>query len=173
MTRRRAAFSLVETVIAVGIFACAIATMLALLPVLTRQSAEATDALVARHLTGPLRVELAGLAAHGGFDGLAMAIPVMGVPLENGLLFVADRDGARLQSAGYLPPAAAARIPPEEQFFAVEVWRFDQSPLAYEPNGAVLPLYVRISGPYRMPGNDHPTPLADRSQFAFAVALNR
>jgi hypothetical protein len=169
---RHSAFSLVEVVIAVGIFAVAVATILALLPALTRPSSEATDSLVAQQQPDNLRIELQRLAG-AGFDALATAAPVMAAPLENGLLLVASRDGARLHSSGYLPPSASLRIPPDEQYFAVEVWRFSQPPLAYDAGAAVLPLYVRVSWPYRNPGSGTPTALADRKQVTFTVAINR
>lgn len=169
---RRAGFSLIEVVIAVGIFALAVATMLALLPSLTRQTSDTADTLVAQRLPDNLRVELQRLA-RGNFDALATAIPIMSAPLDNGLRCVASRDGARLHSVTYLPPAAGAQIPEGEQYFAVEVWRFNQQPLAYDATAAILPVYVRVSGPYRNSGSVTPTVLEDRSQFTFTAAINR
>jgi hypothetical protein len=169
---RHSAFSLVEVVLAVGIFAVAVATMLALLPALTRQTAESADALVAQELPDNLRVELQRLAAQN-FNELAAAVPVMTAPLDNGLLFVASRDGGRLHSFNYRPPAVGSQIPTGEQYFAVEVWRFSQKPLAYDPAGSVLPLYVRVSGPYRLPAAATVTSLGDRSQITFTLVIAR
>ncbi|MBI2497848.1 MAG: prepilin-type N-terminal cleavage/methylation domain-containing protein [Opitutae bacterium] len=169
---RQAGFSLLEVVIAVGVFALAVTAVLALLPMLTRQAAAAADTLAAQQFPDALRVELQRLA-RADFDALAAAIPVMTAPLENGLPFVATRDGARLHSSGHLPPPVDARIPDAEQYFAIEVWRFNQPPLAYDPGAAVLPLYVRVSGPCRIPGSTAPTALADRHQVTFTLALNR
>ena len=157
---------------AVGIFAMAVTTLIALLPALTRQLAESADALVAQQLPDNLRLELQRLAS-SRFDALASAIPVMDAPLTDGLLLVASRDGARLHSASYLPPSANSQISPDEQYFAIEIWRFSQPPLAYDAAAAVLPLYVRISSPYRTPGATVPTAAADRSQFTFTLAIKR
>lgn len=169
---RQSGFSLLEVVIAVGVFAMAIAAVLALLPMLMRQSAVAADTLAAQQFPDAVRVELQRLA-RADFDALAAAIPVMTAPLDNGLAFVATRDGARLHSAVYLPPGLSTRIPEGEQYFAVEVWRFDQPPLAYDSSAAVLPLYVRVSGPYRIPGSTTPTRLEERSRVTFTLAINR
>jgi prepilin-type N-terminal cleavage/methylation domain-containing protein len=169
---RHAAFSLIEVVVAIGIFAVAVTAMLALLPALTRQAAEVDDALAAQRLPDGIRIELQRLA-RGNFDALATAIPVMTAPLDNGLLLVAARNGTRLHSVNHLPPPTNQQLSPEEQYFAVEVWRFDHAPLAYDPTGAVLPLYARVSGPYRVPGAATPTALSDRYQLTFTLVINR
>ena len=123
-------------------------------------------------LPDSLRLELQRLAS-GNFNGLAAAAPVMAAPLANGLDFAATRDGSRLQSLTYLPPVASAQVAASAQYFYVEVWRFSQAPLSYDATAAVLPLYVRVSWPYRNPGSATPTALADRSQLTFTIALNR
>ena len=169
---KRAGFSLIEVVLAAGIFAVAVTMMLALLPALTRQSAESADALVAQGLPDRLRVELRRLAAND-FNGLANTIPVMGVPLKNGLLFVASRDGSRLHSANYLPPATSQSLPQEQRYFAIEAWRFNQGTLQYDGPASVLVVHVRVSWPAYNPGSTAVTPLADRSQFTFPIAINR
>jgi prepilin-type N-terminal cleavage/methylation domain-containing protein len=169
---KRGGFSLIEVVVAAGIFAVAVTVMLALLPALTRQSAESADALVAQGLPDRLRVELQRLASND-FNGLAHTVPVMGAPLEHGLLFVASRDGGRLHSANYLPPATSRLLPPEQRFFAIEAWRFNQGELRFDGTAPVLAVHVRVSWPYRLPGSTAVTPLADRSQFTFTLALSQ
>lgn len=171
--RPLAGFSLVEVVIAVGIFAMAVTVALALLPALTRQAGETTDALAAQRLPDGIRLELQRLAASGGFDALANRVPVMSAPLTSGLELVAAHDGLKVQAVDYLPPVASEQLPPAEQYFAVEVWRFAQAPLAYDSSAAVLPLYVRVSWPYRPPASLTPTAPVDRQQISFAVALSR
>jgi hypothetical protein len=169
---KRAGFSLIEVVLAAGIFAVAVTVMLALLPALTRQSAESADALVAQRLPDSLRVELRRLAAND-FNGLANTIPVMGAPLESGLLFVASRDASRLHSANHLPPATNQVLPQAQRFFAIETWRFNQGALQYDGAASVLVIYVRVSWPAHNPGSTDVTPLAARSQFTFTLAINR
>lgn len=167
------AFSLIEVIIAVGVFAVAVVVILALLPPLSRQAADSADALVAQSLPDCVRVELARLATGGGFDALANRLPVMVSPLADGLLLVAARDARRLYSADYLPPPAVGRLLQMEQYFFVEVWRFNQPPLRFDPAAAVLAVYVRVSWPYQNPGAMTATPLASRSQLTFTVSLNR
>jgi hypothetical protein len=169
---KRTGFSLIEVVLATGIFAVAVTVMLALLPSLTRQNTEAADALVAHRLPDSVRVELQRLAAND-FSALAATIPIMAAPLDNGLLFVASRDGARLHSADYLPPADNLLLPPEQRYFAIEVWQFSQGALQYDATAPVLAVGVRVSWPCYNPGSPAPTPLADRSQFTFVITLRR
>ncbi|MDB6166705.1 MAG: hypothetical protein JWQ83_1845 [Lacunisphaera sp.] len=161
-----------EVVIAVGVFAVAVTVMLALLPALTRQNTDTADALVAQRLPDALRVELRRVAS-SDFNALAAAIPVMTAPLINGLALVAARDGNRLHTMSYQPPAAGASIPPGEQYFLVETWRFNQPPLAYDRAASVLVVYARVSWPYSNSGSVAPTALADRDQFTFLVSINR
>jgi hypothetical protein len=169
----RRAFSLVEVVIATGVFALAVTAVLGLLPALTRQSSDSGDSLTAQRLPDSIRLELQRLSATGGFDALANSAPIMSAPLLDGLTLVAPRDGARLHSLVYLPPPPGGRIQSSEQYFLVEVWRFNRVPLSYDPLSAVLPLYARVSWPYRVPGSADVTPLADRQQITFAVSLTR
>jgi hypothetical protein len=169
----RAAFSLIEVVIAVGVFALAIVVILGLLPALTRSAAEASDALVAQNFPDPLRIELMRLVASGGFDALAGRLPEMSVPLADGLALVAAHEGRSVQTVDFLPPPSAGQLPEADRYFLIEVWRFDQPPLRYDPAAAMLPAYVRVSWPYRLPGAADPTPLEARSQITFTVSLHR
>src|SRR3990170_3450498 len=93
----RRAFSLVEVVIAVGIFSAAIVVVLSLLPSLLRQSADSSDRLIAQRLTDAIVIELDRQALAVGFDGLAATVPVMSAPLENGWSLVAVANGLRIE----------------------------------------------------------------------------
>lgn len=172
-TRTYRGFTLIEVVIAVGIFAAAVTVALALLPALTRQAGDAGDAQAAQRLPDGIRVELQRLAVTGGFDALANRVPVMSSPLPGGLDLVAARDCSRVHSGSYLPPALSEQLPLAEQYFAVEVWRFSQPPLAYDPAAAVLALTVRVSWPYHAPASPAPVALADRQQITFTLSLRR
>jgi len=164
-------FSLIEVVIAVGIFAIGIAVVLALLPSLVRQGAESGDRLVAQRLPDAVQAELSRLSA-AGFDALAAEAPVMGTPLDNGLVLVASRDGARVQSRDYRPPASG-RLADTDQYFLVECWRFPDGALRYDGAQSSLALAVRVSWPYRVPGTLAPTAPAARYDLMFTVSLNR
>jgi type II secretory pathway pseudopilin PulG len=166
----RRGFSLVEVVIAVGIFAGSLVVVLSLLPSLVRQSADSADRLVAQRMVDAVRSELERQATSIGFDALASTVPVMNVPLENGRALVATATGLRIEPATGIGSGGIALA---EQHFFVEVWRFPQAPLSYDSNAAVLPLYVRISWPYRVRGFSASTSLADRNQFTTSVAIDR
>jgi hypothetical protein len=165
------AFSLVEVIIAVGLFAIAVTAVLGLLPPLTRQAAETSDRLAAQRLPDAVKAEMVRLAA-GNFDGLAAGMPLMGTPLGSGLPLVATRDGSRLHARDFRPPSAG-RIADSDQYFLVEVWRFPSGPLAYDPAQSALAMFVRVSWPYRQPGSTSPTAPEARHELVFTVALNR
>jgi prepilin-type N-terminal cleavage/methylation domain-containing protein len=166
-------FSLVEVVVAVGIFAVAVVVILALLPSFIREGTDSADALIAQRLTDAVYIELERVAAVGGFDALASAVPVMDSSLHDGFVMVATRDGARLHALTFAPPDASAMIPDTDRYFIVEAWRFGSGALAFDPSGAVLPLLVRVSWPYRIAGASDSTPISQRAQFMFLVSLNR
>lgn len=169
--RQRAAFSLVEVVVAVGIFAVSIAVIIGLLPNLTRQTSDAAEARVAQSMPDLLTAEIQRVAG-SSLDSFGNVVPVMNTPLADGYVFVANREGSRLHSFASPPPTAQA-LPVSEQFYRIEAWRFPSAPLAFSSTSAVLALYVRVSWPYYNPGSTTPTPLGARSQFTFTLALNR
>lgn len=169
--REPRAFSLIEVVVAVGVFAGAVAVIIGLMGALARQSADSLDHLAAQRLPAAVRVELQRLAA-AGFDSLAGRIPLMAAPLGEGLALAASRETAGVESLAYLPPPTG-RLAADEQYFLVECWRFQAEPLRSDPGKAFLALHVRISWPYRLPAIAGPVPLADRRQLTFTVSLNR
>ncbi len=163
------AFSLVEVVIAVGIFAVAIVSVLLVLPTLARRTAESGDAMVAQGLPDAIRSEMRRLAADG-FDGFAASVPVMTSAATEGYRMVAARDGVRLSSLA----EDNGEIAEDERYFAVELWRFGTPPLAFvNAQSGALAVHVRVSWPYRLPGARKATTLEEREQLTFAVAINR
>jgi hypothetical protein len=163
-------FTLLEVVVAVGLFLSTVTVVIGLLAGLAREGKDSTDTLTAQQLPGPLKVELVRLASMG-LDGLADRVPVMASPLEGGLAFAATRDAARVDSLAYRP--GSNPIPSGEQYYLVECWKFPSEPLRFDGQKAFLALYVRVTWPYRMPGLNAPTALADRHQVTFTLALNR
>lgn len=166
----RRAFSLIEVVIAVGLMAVGVVAMLGLLAGMSRQTTDADDLQTATQMAGAISSELTGLARQRGFDGLATGVPVMTPGVDQGLLFVAARDGTdlRLLTAGEL----AGR----DQYFLIEVRRFPAGPLGYVPDSAVLPLSVRVSWPYRAGGPGAlavVVPFGERQQFNFSITVSR
>jgi type II secretory pathway pseudopilin PulG len=169
--RQSRGFSLIEVIIAAGIFAGTVAVIVALLAALVRQTAEAAESLAARRLPDAVQVELERLATRG-FENLAGQIPLMASPLNDGLPLVAARDVADVQSLTYQRPAAG-RISPDEQYYLIECWRFSDEPLRFDAAKAFLALHVRVSWPYRLPGSAVPVASANRSELTFAVSINR
>ena len=166
-------FSLVEVIIAVGIIVTAVSVLLALLSVMARQSASPADTLTALRLPDALRAELERVAAVGGFETLAGQTRPMAAPGPDTLMLAAARDSTRVQALNYQPPPVAEQMVADEQYFLIEVWSFNQAPLAFDPGGAVLALHVRVSWPYHIPGSASATSPADREQLAFNLGINR
>lgn len=167
---RSRAFSLIEVIIAVGLFAGSVVVVIGLLSTLSRQATDSADILAAQRLPEAVRVELTRLAK-SGFDSLAAQVPIMAVPLDHGFALVANREATQAQSLDVLPQASL--LPAGEQYFLVECWKFSAEPLAFTGSKAFLAMHVRVSWPYRVPGSTAPVPLADRNQTVFTVSLNR
>lgn len=165
----RRGFSLVETIVAIGIFAIAITIVLGLMPSLARTATESVDALVAQQLPSALEVELRRLCAGSDFNTVAASIPIMTAPLENGTALVAARTGDRV----VLRSESASVLAAGSEYFLLELWRFPTAPLAYDASGAVLAMHVRVSWPYQLPGASAVTPFGERTQFSFNAAVNR
>lgn len=151
------AFSLVEVIIAVGIFSVAIATVLALLPATTKQAASSRDTQTAARLPDAVKLELQRLVPFAGYAAFA------------GRNLVAARDGTNVRAE----PAANDNV---EQYFLVEAKPFPAgTPLAYNAANPILPLTVTVSWPYRPQGPPGaflpPTAAPDREQFTFNLAL--
>jgi len=166
-------FSLVEVVIAVGVFAVAVCAMLGLLPALARQSSISDDTLAAAGLTNAVQTELERIVAIGGLDALASQTGPLAMPLPETCLLAATRDGSRLHSLNYLPPASPDVIAEDLQYFLIEAWSFAELPLAFESNSTVLMLHVRVCWPYHIPFSLTATPAADRAQITFNLILHR
>lgn len=170
LSRLTRGFTLLEVIIAVGLFVTAVTAIIGLIAGLSRQGADSNDVLAAQRLPEPLKVELSRLASPG-LDSLADRVPVMASPPAGGLPFASTRDATRVTSLEYLP--AADPIPAGEQYYLVECWRFPSEPLRFDGQKAFLALYVRVSWPYRLPGATAPTTPADRSRVTFTLSLNR
>lgn len=166
-------FSLFEVIIAVGIFGAAITIMLSLLPALVASAAKTNDTLVAVRLPDAVGLELQRVALSGGFDALASQISRIADPLPATLTLAADRALERVQTLDYLSLIASEQIPAASRYFLIEVWRFTSPPLEYNAHGAGLAVQVRVSWPFFIPGADTATPLSEREQFVFNLALNR
>ena len=125
----RRGFALIEVVMALGVLALAVISLLAFLASAAGAEGEMADAQAAASLGGPVQAELERLQAELGFDGLAAAVPPAGSPAP--LRLVATRDGRRaLRADG--AAAAADRplndptlpgIARRDRYFLVEITR--------------------------------------------------
>ncbi len=168
------AFSLVEVIIAVGVFAAGVGAVVMLLSSLTRAAGESVEHHTAQQLTDALRVELTRVAGVEGFDSLAGSLPEIGAPLPAGRQFVATRDGLVLHSVDQVP--SQGQIAESEQFFLIECWKYSTEPLRPSGTKAFLATYVRVSWPYRSgapAGGGAIVPESSRSQLTFNCAINR
>jgi hypothetical protein len=164
------AFSLLEVILAVGLFASVIVVLLALLPVTLRQSTESLEIQTALRLTDAVETEVRRLVAVRGFDAFAGGLPVMSAALDHGELLVAPRAG------DFVRPLDVPGLPDADRFFLIELRRFGPGPLAFDADGAVLAMNVRISWPYRpltTTGLLPVHPAAGRQRLSFNLALNR
>lgn len=171
--RRFSGFSLLEVIIAIGIFAVGVSAILGLLPALSRQAGRSADTLNAMHLGDALRIELQRMAAAGGFDALAAETKPLTAPLSDTCQLVAMREGLRLHALNFQPPPEAEQFEESGRYFLIEVWRFNETMLAYESGDAALALHVRVSWPFRIPGATAPVPAAERESITFNLALHR
>lgn len=168
--RSTRAFSLLEVIIAVGLFVTAVTAVIGLIAGLLQQGAETDDVLSAQQLPEPLKVELSRLAS-AGLENLADRVPVMVSPMTGGLALAAARDAIRVNSLEYLPVQES--ISADEQYYLVECWKFPSEPLRFDRQKAFLALYVRVSWPHRLPGVAAPVAPGDRNQITFTLSLNR
>jgi type II secretory pathway pseudopilin PulG len=175
----RRAFSLVEVVIAVGIFAVAVITIVGLLVPNTKQVAAQVEAQVAQRLADNIRLELERYGYHNVTSGLNAA--------ADRLFLVATQDGTRVLITGEDPyaawndtygnydpdsaanyPAVASPLAAEkkletdgspdnppgiafrDRFFLIEV-AWPSYPQFNNNNRGAVPLNIRVLWPYRLP----------------------
>jgi type II secretory pathway pseudopilin PulG len=162
------AFSLLEVLLAVAVFAGTVTVILGLLPGMARQSVDTTDRLAAQRLPDAVRVELTRVATRSGFEALAARIPIMDAASASGFTLVAVRDGTRVQARDDQPPVTGA-IPEDECYFLITCRRFSEGSLRYEAGQRTLALYVEVSWPDR---SSSPAVRPGAAQFRFVVSLN-
>lgn len=164
----RAAFSLVEVVIAIGVVATAVTAVVALLAALSRHASGADQSLAATRLADSVTEALLELAAADGLQSLAMRVPAMTSDPESALLFLSDRSGLELR------PATEGGTGADEGFFLVCVRRFGDGPLRLQPDACSAAFNVVVMWPYLVSsaeGAPRRCPPADRERIEFNVAV--
>ena len=149
------AFTLVEVVVALGVMAVVLATLLGMLGPAATRAGDIADRHAVARLGGNLQGELERLKAELGLDGLALAVPAAGS--NPTMRLVALRDGNRvLRADGAEPPADRPLndedlpgIAHRDRFFLIDVTQ--QPDLPYAAGAGFLAVSARISWPYKLP----------------------
>ena len=168
--RQACAFSLLEVVIAVAIFASGVAVLVALLPSTLQRSADSVDTLTALRLPDSIKAELQHIGGSDLMGNVGSRLAPPGGSTDLKLRLVAARSGDDVRELGSETPT------PRDRYFLVELYQFSSGQLAYNPSSAFLAINVRVSWPYQVLAPDALTgvvPLENRSQVTFNVALNR
>jgi prepilin-type N-terminal cleavage/methylation domain-containing protein len=141
-------FSLIEVVLAAAIFAVAVTSVLALLPLGVRQAAAARDLQAAAGLGDAVRLEVQRRVASADYGSFAA------------LQLVASRDGSGVRPYDSSQPAGDA-------YFLVDVVPYGRTPLQYAATTPLLVLSARVSWPV------HAANAADAGgeRFNFVFAL--
>lgn len=157
---RRRAFSLVEVVVAVGIFAIAIVSIIGLMVPINRSVAEIGEGDDAARVAGAIIEELqkAGYASVQGF---------INTPPTAGNLLHSSRDGKRVglsDTASIWDPDSTLTDPEEkaQQFFEVNLTRNSVlSPAAEDANSAYIAYFLELRWPAH---TGLGVPIGDRNQ---------
>lgn len=166
----RGAFSLLEVVIAIGVFSTGIVAILAILSTLAREGAQASYARLAANLAPSIATELNRQAALQGFSTFATAVPLQSAAADDGYFFVANGEGVDLRRYD------VAETPRRDMFFLIEIRKFGAAPLAYFSGAEYLALNVRISWPYRpLDSNSSGSvvPASARESLNFNMAITK
>lgn len=181
LARRVKAFSLVEVVVAVGIFALAIVGVIGLLSPTIKSVGEVGDSEVASRLAEQVNSEIQRysqtLSGSGqtSLDVLSTKISKADVATPTFVLY-GKRDGSRVvlsTNADNAPTAATAPgIAVQDRYYLIEVTRpIDTNTLAYKTGSGFLVATLKISWPYRLPPDGaYEAPVSERLSVLFNTA---
>ena len=181
--QRAAGFSLIEVILAIGVFALTIVAVIGLLGPISQQVQDLQDTRAANRLPPPIREELNRL----GFDyfvninASGVASVRAGLSESSPVVLFGNEDGT-IVSIGQEVDSSAPPIPEAARYFLIEV--FLAAPingpenLSYDtdPPDAHIAFRVEISWPYNArtgPGDDNFEPVAeeDRRNFEYYTAV--
>ena len=160
--RHRCGFSLVEVVIAVGVAATGLIVILALLPGLLRQNADAKETMVALGLSDSIAIELNKLSGGNPASLAAQAAA-----------FDATTSPLRLVAAGNGTDLRVPGSDSRSEYFLIELHRFPAgSALAHVAGDPHVNLQARISWPYRPVGaGGAEVPRESRQRVKYGVLI--
>lgn len=149
----RRAFTLIEVVVAIGLWAVTAVALLVMQGSLVRSAGEIADFNHATQLTAASASELQRLrelpgpdGPPGGLEALAGLIPPSDSPQP--LRLVAARDGARVWRESDADDAGSG-LPRSARFFLIEV-RQQPAPLNYVPGSGYLAVTFTARWPYKL-----------------------
>lgn len=174
--RSSAAFSLVEVILAIGVFALTIVAVIGLLGPIAQQVRDLQDTKVANSLPAPIREELNRIGFEhfvtSSFDGTRNLPTVLFGTEDGGRVVGYDGDletpGAVIPRDGTAPPP----IDPEDQYFGIEVSAPEPgSNLEYQDGDAHVAFRVVISWPNRLPPDGVFVEPENRRTFEYHTAI--
>jgi len=161
------AFSLLEVVIALGVVAIALVSVLAIMPALFRESRSAVEIEKALSFADAVAVELRRIGTTRGWANLASIEPESST-WDQGLLLVASRDSASVREQG------SANADVRDEYFLIDVRRFATgSALAFDATSGHAAFVVRVSWPFRALAGGPATNPADRRFAVYTVSITR
>jgi len=173
------AFTLIEVVVAIGLWAVTVTAVIALQGGLTRSVTDVSEYYRAAQLADPIEVELRrlrDLPSQGGPADRFEALADMICPSDSSrpLRLVGSRDGLRVirESEADEPATGIAR---RDRHYLIEV-RQQPAPLAYTSGAGYLAVTFTVKWPYQIATESSPTgataaDLAAASVLAFNSAL--
>lgn len=175
----RAAFSLVEVVLAIGVFALTIVAVIGLLGPIASQVRDLRDSKTANNLPSAIREELNRLGfesfVNANFTAIASdhtAIQTSDIPTGRTILasLVATQDGSEVAEA-----SQTTRIPQDERYFLIQVMAppaptGDAADLRYQSGDAHVAFEVEISWPFRL-GDGSLVAYENRQRFSYYTAI--
>ncbi|MFP4358386.1 MAG: hypothetical protein ACLFSZ_08135 [Puniceicoccaceae bacterium] len=186
--RLRRGFSLVEVILAIGVFALTIVAVIGLLGPIAQQVRDLQDTRVANSLPAPIREELNRVGfehfvevSGGSTEPASGAFPSNlsedeGEPGPCLVLYGTD-DGSKVvvQAGADVDPNAdtgTLEIPEEERYFLVQVFPATGN-LRYQEGDAHIAFRILISWPYKTPGTapDQFVDFDDRRTFEYRTAI--
>lgn len=146
----RKGFSLIEVVVATGIFAFSIVAIIGLMSPMSKRTDDVLDGEVAARLSNLIGTEL----QRQGFAWSAANVPV--AESDEPIILYASADGSRVRLAGIDADAALAGvaqpgISERDRYFLIEV-RKHAAPLDFDPAvSSVVSVQSRVWWPYLVP----------------------
>ncbi len=173
---RRGGFSLIEVILAIGVFSLTIVAVIGLLGPVTRQIRDLQDLKVANTLPAPIREELNRM----GFDSFvndALTAILPDWTVADGQSVPADETAVATLVAtadgGEVAEIDSDRVEPGGQYFSIQVIKPEAgSNLEYKEGDAYVAFKILVSWPYRLPPDGEAVvDIENRRTFEYFTAI--